>query len=109
MVTNAIQTDIVMDALGLQTRRDILTLLRAEALAVGDIANRLPISRPAVSKHLRILERAGLVQHTAHGTQNIFRLRPSGFSTARQYLEGFWAEALTSFQQVAEGVAEAEP
>ena len=98
-----------MDALGLQTRRDILALLRAEALSVGDIASRLPISRPAVSKHLRVLERAGLVQHTAHGTQNIFRLRPSGFSTARMYLESFWDEALKSFQQAAEDAAETGP
>jgi predicted ArsR family transcriptional regulator len=98
----------VMDALGLQTRRDILALLRARPLAVGDIASRLPISRPAVSKHLRVLERAGLVEHTTHGTQNIFRLRASGFSAARTYLESFWDEALVRFQQAAEDAAEGD-
>jgi DNA-binding transcriptional ArsR family regulator len=108
VVTNQVQITAVMDALGHQTRRDILALLRAEPLPVGDIASRLPISRPAVSKHLRVLERAGLVQHTARGTQNIFRLRHSGFSTARVYLESFWDEALASFQELAEGAAETE-
>jgi predicted ArsR family transcriptional regulator len=108
MVTNEVQSGVVLDALGHQTRRDILALLRAEPLPVGDIASRLPISRPAVSKHLRILERAGLVQHTAHGTQNIFRLRQSGFSAARMYLESFWDEALVRFRQVAEEAVEAE-
>lgn len=98
----------VMDALGHQTRRDILALLKAGPLPVGDIAGRLPISRPAVSKHLRILERAGLVDHTTHGTQNIFQLRLSGFRAARVYLESFWDEALASFQQVAEATTEAE-
>ncbi len=95
-----------MDALGHQTRRDILALLRAEPMSVGDIASRLPISRPAVSKHLRILERASLVQHTAQGTQNIFRLHQSGFSAARVYLASFWDEALIRFQQVAEDAVE---
>jgi DNA-binding transcriptional ArsR family regulator len=108
MVTNEPQIKAVMDALGHQTRRDILALLRAEPRAVGDIADRLPISRPAVSKHLRVLERAGLVQHLARGTQNIFRLRRSGFSAASMYLESFWDEALASFQQAAENAAEAD-
>jgi predicted ArsR family transcriptional regulator len=108
MVTNEAQTGAILDALGHQTRRDILALLRAEPLPVGDIASRLPISRPAVSKHLRILERAGLVQHTAHGTQNIFRLRQSGFSAARIYLESFWDEALIRFQQAAKDAVEGE-
>jgi DNA-binding transcriptional ArsR family regulator len=106
MVTNQTQVNTVMDALGLQTRRDILALLRAQPLPVGDIASRLPISRPAVSKHLRVLERAGLVEHTTHGTQNIFRLRVGGFSAARAYLESFWDEALASFHQAAEEAAE---
>lgn len=98
----------VLDALGHQTRRDILALLKAGPLPVGDIARRLPISRPAVSKHLRILEQAGLVDYTTRGTQNIFQLRLSGFSAARVYLESFWDEAPASFQQVAQASAEAE-
>lgn len=102
MVTEAQPVDLVMDALGHQTRRDILALLRESALPVGDIAGRLPISRPAVSKHLRMLEQAGLVEHTSSGTRNIFRLRAAGFGAARAYLEGFWDEALASFQRAAE-------
>jgi DNA-binding transcriptional ArsR family regulator len=92
-----------MDALGHQTRRAILALLKEAALPVGDIAARLPISRPAVSKHLRILERAGLVEYTSSGTRNIFRLRSTGFDAARGYVESFWDEALANFQRLAEG------
>ena len=103
MVTNDLQVDRVLDALGHRTRRDILALLKASALPVGDIAARLPISRPAVSKHLRILENAGLVEYTSSGTRNIFRLRSNGFDAARAYLESFWGEALAQFQRVAEG------
>jgi DNA-binding transcriptional ArsR family regulator len=109
MVTNDPPIELVLDALGHQTRRDILSLLKAGAMPVGDIAERLPISRPAVSKHLRVLEHAGLVEYTASGTRNIFRLRPAGFGAARAYLESFWDEALANFQRIAESQAEAEP
>jgi DNA-binding transcriptional ArsR family regulator len=102
MVTKEKQVDRVLDALGHQTRRDILALLKDAAMPVGDIAGQLPISRPAVSKHLRILENAGLVEHTSSGTRNIFRLRATGFDAARAYVESFWDEALANFQRVAE-------
>ena len=102
MVTDERHIKLVMDALGHQTRRAILALLKDTALAVGDIAERLPISRPAVSKHLRILENAGLVEYRSSGTRNIFRLRVQGFATARAYLASFWDEALANFQRVAE-------
>jgi DNA-binding transcriptional ArsR family regulator len=108
MVTKEAQASPALDALGHKTRRAILTLLKAGPLPVGDIAGRLPISRPAVSKHLRVLERAGLVEHNSQGTQNIFRLHLSGFSAARAYLESFWDEALAGFQQLADGAEEAE-
>jgi len=98
-----------LDALGHQTRRDILSLLREGPLPVGSIAARLPISRPAVSKHLRILEKAGLVAFTAQGTRNIFYLKPAGFGAARVYLAQFWDEALANFKRVAEEVDESEP
>ncbi len=97
-----------MDALGHQTRRAILALLRDTALPVGDIAARFPISRPAISKHLRILTQAGLVEFSASGTRNIFRLRAEGFLAARAYLESFWDEALASFQRIADAQEEAE-
>jgi DNA-binding transcriptional ArsR family regulator len=105
MVTNEQIVERVMDALGHQTRRDILALLKETALPVGEIAGRLPISRPAVSKHLRILESAGLVEYSPSGTRNIFRLKMPGFAAARVYLESFWDEALANFQHVAEGQA----
>ncbi|HKP52100.1 MAG TPA: metalloregulator ArsR/SmtB family transcription factor [Chloroflexia bacterium] len=108
MVTEEKRVNRVMDALGHQTRRDILALLKEAAMPVGDIAVRLPISRPAVSKHLRTLEKAGLVEYTSSGTRNIFRLRPSGFDAARAYVESFWDEALASFRQVAEEQARSE-
>lgn len=105
MVTKEQAADQILDALGHQTRRDILALLRVAPRPVGDIAEQLPISRPAVSKHLRILESAGLVEYTSSGTRNIFRLRPSGFELARAYLDGFWDEALANFQRLADGQA----
>jgi predicted transcriptional regulator len=108
MVTDEQQIERVMDALGHRTRRDILALLKDSALPVGDIAGRLPISRPAVSKHLRMLENAGLVEHTSSGTRNIFRLRAAGFGAARTYLESFWDQALANFQRVAESQEKAE-
>ena len=102
MLTKQLYADQIMEALGHQTRRDILVLLRSNALPVGDIATRFPISRPAISKHLRILEQAGLVEHMPSGTRNIFRLRAVGFEMARAYIVSFWDEALTNFQRLAE-------
>ena len=77
-------------------------------MTVGSIATRLPISRPAVSKHLRILQGAGLVAYQASGTRNIFYLRPAGFQEARTYLDLFWDEALANFQRVAEEIRRTE-
>jgi DNA-binding transcriptional ArsR family regulator len=108
MVTKEACVDRVMDALGHQTRRDILALLKAAAMPVGEIAGRLPISRPAVSKHLRILEEAGLVEYSSSGTRNIFRLSTAGFEAARTYVASFWDEALANFQRVAEAQGESE-
>lgn len=102
MVTNAHETEQVLDALGHPTRRQILVLLRETPLSVGEIAARLPISRPAVSKHLRQLTAAGLVEYIEVGTRNIFQLRGAGFEIARRYVESFWQEALASFQHAVE-------
>jgi DNA-binding transcriptional ArsR family regulator len=102
------QANRILDALGNQTRREILALLREGALPVGAIASHLPISRPAVSKHLRILQEAGLVGYDPNGRRNIFYLKPAGFRDARVYLELFWDEALASFKRVAEETAETE-
>lgn len=110
MVTKEESADRVLDALGHPTRREILALLQRSPLAVGEIAERLPISRPAVSKHLRQLEAAGLVEFSPSGTRNIFRLRQAGFAAARSYLDSFWDEALASFQRlVSEQMGPDEP
>ncbi|MEZ4236471.1 MAG: ArsR family transcriptional regulator [Myxococcota bacterium] len=69
---------------------------------MGDIAAAFPISRPAVSKHLRVLEQARLVTHHAAGTRHVYALRPEGFGAARAWLDAFWPEALSRFAALAE-------
>jgi DNA-binding transcriptional ArsR family regulator len=90
------------EALGNPVRRQILRLLSAAPRAVGEIASNLPVSRPAVSKHLRILESARLVAHQKKGNRNIFRLDGEGLLSAQEYLNGFWDGALARFKMVAE-------
>lgn len=92
----------VLDALGNPVRREILGLLRHRPLAVGAIAAHFPISRPAISRHLRVLERAELVGYDPLGTSNVFYLNPEGFEEAKQYLDQFWDEALANFKRLAE-------
>lgn len=99
------QQELTLDALGNRVRRQILRLLVPGAQSVGSIAAELPVSRPAVSKHLRILERAELVRHEGKGTSNLFRLNPSGFAAARGWIESFWDEALPRFASLAEETA----
>jgi DNA-binding transcriptional ArsR family regulator len=89
----------VLDALGDRTRRELLELLRSGPAPVGELADRLPISRPAVSQHLRVLEVCGLVAHDSVGTRNIYRVAPEGLETLRAWLDGFWATALDSFAE----------
>lgn len=98
----------MLDALGHPMRRQILALLHESPLPVGAIAARLPISRPAVSKHLRQLEAAGLVEYSELGTRNIFQLRRAGFAVARRYVEAFWDDALAAFRRAAESAGAAE-
>jgi len=78
-----------LDALGNPTRRQILQILARGPRPVGAIAAELPVSRPAVSKHLRILRAAALVVHEPQGTQNVFRLRREGFDDTQAWLGGF--------------------
>ena len=91
----------VLDALGHRTRREILGLLQSGPMPVGAIAAQFPVSRPAISKHLRLLQQAKLVKAQPHGRQNWCELDPSGFSEARAYLDRFWDQALDSFQRLA--------
>jgi DNA-binding transcriptional ArsR family regulator len=92
----------VMDALGDPTRRAVLELLRGGPRAVVDIASQLPVSRPAVSQHLRALKGAGLVAERKDGARHLYRVDPDGLAALRTYLESFWTDALTSFQDAAD-------
>ncbi len=89
-----------MDALGHPIRRQILVLLKEQPRPVGEIAAHFPVSRPAISKHLRVLKGAGLVAFHPNGTRNIFRLHPDGFAAARDFLDSFWEQALQNYQQL---------
>jgi DNA-binding transcriptional ArsR family regulator len=91
-----------LQALGDPTRRSVLEELRDGPQAVGAIAARLPVSRPAVSQHLRVLKEAGLVTERQHGTRRLYRVDPDGLADVREYLEGFWEEALANFKAAAE-------
>ncbi len=91
-----------MDALGDPTRRAIFEQLRRGPRAVGEIAGELPVSRPAVSQHLRVLKEAGLVTERRHGTRRLYRLDPDGLGELRDYFDDFWTEALAGFKAAAE-------
>jgi DNA-binding transcriptional ArsR family regulator len=96
------EAEAVLDALGDPTRRRILELVRSGERAVVEIARELPVSRPAVSQHLRVLKRAGLVTDRAEGTRHLYRVDPEGLAALRAYLESFWDAALAAFAEAAE-------
>ena len=89
--------DPAFDALGDATRRRIVERLRSGPLPVGEIAAAMPVGRPAVSKHLKVLEGAGLVEHHSVGTRNLYALAPPGFTALQQWLVAMWDDALTSY------------
>jgi DNA-binding transcriptional ArsR family regulator len=95
------QRDAALDALGSPVRRTILRILSSGPLPVGEIASELPVSRPAVSKQLQILESVNLVTHEKHGSRNLFRLDAQGFDSARLALDSFWEGSLARFAIVA--------
>jgi DNA-binding transcriptional ArsR family regulator len=90
------------DALGDPNRRAIVEQLRAGDRSVRELADALPISRPAVSRHLRLLKDAGLVVDRAEGTRRLYRLHDEGVEAVRAYLEGVWGEAAARFTITAE-------
>jgi DNA-binding transcriptional ArsR family regulator len=94
------------DALGDPHRRAIVELLAAGDRSVQQIADTLPISRPAVSRHLRLLKAAGLVTDRADGTRRLYRLHDEGIAAVRAYLEQVWGDAAARFRLVAENTAE---
>jgi DNA-binding transcriptional ArsR family regulator len=96
-----------MDALGDPTRRAIFERLADGPKAVGEIASELPVSRPAVSQHLKVLKQAGLVTDRAQGTRRLYQLDPQGIDDLRAYFDQFWNQALASFKEAVQ--QEAQP
>ena len=91
-----------MDALGDPTRRAIFERLAQGPTAVGALAAELPVSRPAVSQHLKVLKNAGLVTDHAQGTKRLYQLDPRGIGELRAYFDAFWMQALTAFKDAVE-------
>jgi DNA-binding IclR family transcriptional regulator len=89
--------DAVFDALGEPVRRRILELLHEGPTPVGRLAERLPVGRPAVSKHLRVLSNAGLIEHHSVGTRNLYVLAPDGMAAAQQWLVRTWDTVLAAY------------
>jgi len=97
--------DDVFSAIADPTRRRILELLAERPEAVGELAARFAISRPAISKHLKVLGEAGLVRAEADGRRNIYALQPDALVEVRAWLDGLWNEKLMLLKRLAEGDA----
>jgi DNA-binding transcriptional ArsR family regulator len=98
----------VFAALADPTRRQVLERLSTGGRSVGEIAAGLPVSRPAVSQHLKVLKEAGLVSDEAEGTRRVYRIDPHGLAEARAWLDRFWDVALTAFKAEVERDEEGE-
>jgi len=96
------QSDVVWAALGDATRRTIFERLADRPQAVSELAAELPVSRPAVSQHLKVLKDAGLVIDRAVGTRRIYQLNPDGVGALRAQLDRFWRKALATYKEVVE-------
>lgn len=93
-------------ALADPTRRTIFELVVARPRAVGELASELPVTRPAVSQHLKLLKSAGLVRDHAEGTRRIYRVDPTGLAELRAQLDRFWNHALANFKEIVEQTEE---
>lgn len=89
-------------ALADATRREIFERLARKPSSVGELADKMPVSRPAVSQHLKVLKEAGLVMDTQEGTRRIYQVDPTGVERMRKYLDRFWDDALAAFKAAAE-------
>ena len=89
-------------ALGDPTRREIFARIAERPRAVGELAGELPVSRPAVSQHLKVLKDAGLVTDRPQGNRRIYQADPSGVAALRARLDTFWTQALATYEQVVE-------
>lgn len=90
------------DALGNPVRREILTELRRAPRPVGELARHFAVSRPAISRHLRVLQDAGLVKTEERGTLNVYAVRLQGFRSVRDYIDSFWNVALARLEALAD-------
>jgi DNA-binding transcriptional ArsR family regulator len=91
-----------LDALGDPTRRSIFEALASGGMPVGVLARRVPVSRPAVSQHLRVLKAAGLVIDRPSGARRVYEVDPAGVAELRTWLDGLWTVALSAFKAAAE-------
>ena len=94
--------ELQLDALGDATRRAILARLLSGPLPVGELSGHFPVSRPAISQHLRILKEANLVTDTAAGTRRLYAINREGFHSLREYFDQFWTTALSEFKKKVE-------
>ncbi len=95
-------------ALGDPTRREIFQRVAERPRAVGELASGLPVSRPAVSQHLKVLKEAGLVREVADGTRRVYHIDPRGVGAMREWLDKHWRAALGAFQKFADDETEKE-
>jgi DNA-binding transcriptional ArsR family regulator len=102
-MTYAAMADHAFDALGDPTRRRVFRLLQGGERSVGEIAARLPVSRPAVSQHLRVLKEAALVSHRPDGVRRLYSVRRTGLEALRAELETMWDDALSAYADAADG------
>ena len=98
----------MLSALADPTRRQVFELLRRGPRPVGELAGELPVSRPAVSQHLKVLKDAGLVREQRDGTRRLYAPNGDGLAALRDYLDGYWDEALAAFKQAAEEPTEGD-
>jgi DNA-binding transcriptional ArsR family regulator len=91
--------EAVLDALGDPTRRAILTALRRAPSSVAGLTEHIPVSRPAISQHLKVLGQAGLVDHDAQGTRHIYRVDRDGLESLRDWLDQFWDDVLGAYAE----------
>jgi DNA-binding transcriptional ArsR family regulator len=89
--------ELVLEALGDKTRRKIVQILKTKPASVSELATQLPVSRPAISQHLRVLRDSELVTFETFGTRNIYRLQPAGLEPLRRWLDDFWDAVLDDF------------
>ena len=101
----AAQLDIALRALADENRRTILALVKDQPLAVGDIAAKVDVTQQAVSHHLAVLKKAGLVVESRDGTRHLFAVRTDGFEGVRSYLDDFWLTRLAALKRAVEDAA----